>query len=195
MPEKPDRARRKFLRDLAIAIPLLPVARLEAGTWRASLVGDDEPGERLHVSGSVVGPDGKPASGVRLNVYHTDAEGYYTRPVSDPRRARIRGSIGTSTDGQYLFRTILPGHYPQSRIPKHIHVHVLAAGYPEHWIESFHFEGDPYLAAKDWEVTGPFRHVMAMKRDADGVWQSRRDIRLDPALAERNRLVDGWYRQ
>jgi hypothetical protein len=33
-----------------------------------------------------------------------------------------------------------------------------------------------------------------MTKDAGGVIVCRRDIRLDPATAERNRLVDGWYR-
>ena len=141
-----------------------------------------------------MGPDGAPASGIRLSVYHTDAEGYYTRPVSDPRRARIRGSVMTSSEGQYSFATIQPGRYPNFKQSAHIHVHVSGPGYPDHWIDSFLFEGDPYLGEHDRAVSGPYRHVMTLTRDAQGVWQGRRDIRLDAALAERNRLVDGWYR-
>jgi protocatechuate 3,4-dioxygenase beta subunit len=196
MPNVPAAGRRRFLRDLAIAVPLFPAARLEAASWEATLVGPQEPGQRLAVAGRVIRPDGAPASGVRLSVYHTDAEGYYARPVSDPRRARIRGSVVTGDDGRYAFHTIQPGRYPDFRAAAHIHVHVEGAGHPEHWIESFLFEGDPHLSPRELagREAGSFSHVMALRRDAQGVLQARRDIRLDPALAERNRLVDGWYR-
>ena len=45
---------------------------------RAQIVKDDEPGERLTVSGQVFAPDGKtPAPGVIIYAYNTDAQGYY----------------------------------------------------------------------------------------------------------------------
>lgn len=192
-------SRREVLRGLSLALPLLPLTRLEASGDASSLtlVAPDEPGKRLDVSGTIVGPDGSPAAGVKLRVYHTDTEGYYTRPVSDPRRARIRGSVVTDAQGRYAIHTIKPGFYPDSRQYAHIHVHVLAAGYPDHWIESFLFEGDPYLGEREAAASraaAPYGYVMALHADARGVIQARRDIRLDPQVAERNRLVDGWYR-
>jgi len=193
--------RRQFLNGLSATAVLGSTRRLEAALpgVRPSieLVGADEPGERLVVSGTVFGADGKPLPGARLRVYHTDSEGYYTRPVSDPRRARIRGSLATDAAGRYEIRTILPGHYPGSQIERHIHTHLVVDGYPEHWIDSFLFEGDPYVRADELaksKAAGRFAFVMPMKREV-GVIQCRRDIRLDAALAERNRLVDGWYRQ
>src|SRR5262245_7055154 len=104
-------SRREVLRGLTLALPLLPLARLQASTDASSLtlVGPDEPGTRLSVTGTIVKPDGSPAPGIRLSVYHTDAEGYYTRPVSDPRRARIRGSLVTDAQGRYAIHTIKPG--------------------------------------------------------------------------------------
>jgi protocatechuate 3,4-dioxygenase beta subunit len=193
-------SRREVLRGLSLALPLLPLARLEAsgGGSSLTLVGPSEPGTRLSVAGTVVRPDGSPAAGIRLSVYHTDADGYYTRPVSDPRRARIRGSVVTDAQGRYAIHTIQPGFYPDRRQYAHIHVHVDGAGYPQHWIDSFLFEGDPYLGeteAARSRAAAPYGYVMALHRDASGVVQARRDIRLDPQLAERNRLVDGWYRQ
>jgi protocatechuate 3,4-dioxygenase beta subunit len=197
----PASSRRLFLQGFGAAAGLLPAFRSQAllfGTRSSiELVGADEPGERLVVSGAFFAPDGKPLPGVRLAVYHTDTEGYYSRPESDPRRARIKGSVSTDAAGRYEIRTILPGHYPGRPAERHIHVHVLAEGLPEHWIDSFLFEGDPYLRADEIaraKGAGRFAHVMAMRREA-GVIQCRRDIRLDPALAERNRLAEGWYRQ
>jgi protocatechuate 3,4-dioxygenase beta subunit len=198
--------RRTFLRQLLIAVPLMPSFeglgegsgqdRLSSG-WQTELVGADEPGERLVVSGQVLRQEGSAAPGVRLSVYHTDADGYYTRPVSDPRRARIHGSVLTDRDGRYAFHTIKPGHYPGYEQPAHIHVHVEADGLPEHWIDSFLFEGDPYLRADEGKRSrqaGRFGHVMAVAKDGRGAVQCRRDIRLDAGVAERNHLVNGWYR-
>src|SRR5688572_33129812 len=119
--------RRQFLNGLGAAAVLGSARRLDAALpgSRSSveLVGADEPGERLVVSGTVFGADGRPARGARLAVYHTDSEGYYSRPVSDPRRARIRGSVLTDEAARYEIRSILPGHYPGTRIERHIHVH------------------------------------------------------------------------
>jgi hypothetical protein len=35
---------------------------------------------------------------------------------------------------------------------------------------------------------------MAVAKDGRGAVQCRRDIRLDAGVAERNHLVNGWYR-
>jgi protocatechuate 3,4-dioxygenase beta subunit len=173
------------------AIGLIAVPRLIASPG-VRLVGKDEPGEPLVVSGTIYQPDGRtPAPGVGLFGYHTDADGYYSRPQSDPRRARIRGRLTTDERGWYGIRTILPGHYPGRGNPRHIHVHVAAPGYPEHWIDSFLFAGDPYLTEPS---PAAFSHIMRMRREG-GTWRGMRDIRLDRDVAERNRLVGGWYRQ
>src|ERR1044071_7982142 len=50
-----------------------------------------EPGTRIELSGTIVDLNGKPVSGVKMFLYHTDATGYYSRPVNDPRKARLNG--------------------------------------------------------------------------------------------------------
>jgi protocatechuate 3,4-dioxygenase beta subunit len=199
-------SRRQFvgsLPALAVALPELVAA---APAPAAASLGSsltippaNEPGQPLIVSGTIVGADGKtPLSSMKLSVYHTDAEGYYTRPISNPRNARLRGSLVTDASGRYEIRTIWPGHYPGTRNPRHIHVHLSGPDLPEHWIDSFLFEGDPYEssgeATRSRELGSRFAFVMPMTKGADGVILCSRDIRLDPATAERNRLVDGWYR-
>jgi protocatechuate 3,4-dioxygenase beta subunit len=194
-------SRRRFLHGLAWSAPALPLLRLPllaAGTngWQTVLVGPGEPGQPLVVSGRVVDASGSPRPGIRIDVYHTDAAGYYSRPVSDPRRARIRGSVTTDRQGRYEVRTIKPGSYHDRPQAAHIHVHLSGDGHPEHWVDSFLFAGDPYLPASDLarsRQAGRFAHVLDLHPRA-GVLHATRDFRLDAQVAQRNRLVDGWYR-
>jgi protocatechuate 3,4-dioxygenase beta subunit len=196
-----DLSRRAFvgaLPALAVAFPEL-VSAAPPSRWRLTIPPPTEPGQPLLVSGTIVGTDGRtPLAGMTLRVYHTDSEGYYTRPVSNPRQARLRGSLTTDATGRYEMRTIWPGHYPGSTIERHIHVHLSGPDVAEHWIDSFLFENDPYHSAetlrRSRELDPRFAFVMPMARGADGVIRCSRDIRLDRAVAERNRLVDGWYR-
>jgi hypothetical protein len=59
---------------------------------------------------------------VRLFVYQTDADGYYTRPRSNPRQARLRGSVTTDARGAYRIDTIHPGSYPDDDVDVDDHV-------------------------------------------------------------------------
>lgn len=210
-------SRRRFIRSasaFALTFAALPpaLACQHDGAARTSAASPDaarpsrvdipdrrEPGTRLFMSGTVYGADGKPAPGVKMFVYHTDAEGYYSRPVSDPRRSRLRGTVWTDAQGRYAFDTVKPGHYAgvSQPPPLHIHVHLEPPRLPDHWVESFYFEGDEHLQSAIVErargLEG-FSNVVALKPGGAGVLQGVRDFRIDPALAERNRLAEGWYR-
>lgn len=158
-----------------------------------------EPGTRLSMSGTIYGPDGEPAPGVKMFLYHTDAEGYYSRPFSDPRRSRLRGTVWTDARGRYAFDTVKPGHYAgvSQPPPLHIHVHLEPPQLPDHWVDSFYFEGDaqlqPGVAARARGLER-FSNVVTLKPGESGVLQGVRDFRIDPEAAVRNRLADGWYR-
>lgn len=206
--------RRRFVKSasvFALTFAALPpaLACQQAGTARASIdaghpsridIPDrQEPGTRLFMSGVIYGADGKPAPGVKMFLYHTDAEGFYSRPVSDPRRARLRGTVWSDAQGRYAFDTIKPGHYAGTSQPPplHIHVHLEPPRLPDHWVDSFYFEGDKQLPPDDVaRARGLERYanVVALKPGESGVLQGVRDFRIDPALAERNRLAEGWYR-
>ena len=96
-------------------------------------------------------PDGRtPAAGVTVDVYQTDASGYYARPRNDPRRARLKGALTTGPSGLYTIETVVPGHYGDVDPPpaRYIHVHVAHVDFPQHWIESFFFDGDPHLTVR-----------------------------------------------
>jgi protocatechuate 3,4-dioxygenase beta subunit len=191
--------RRAFIGTLPALAVALPELHAAADTGSVTITSASEPGQRLIVTGTIVGTDGRtPLANMRLSVYHTDNDGYYSRPVDDSRNARLRGSLVTDASGRYELRTIWPGHYPGGGNPRHIHVHLAGPDVPEHWIDSFLFEDDKYLRSVEAERSAAagrqFAYVMATTRGGDDVIRCTRDIRLDREVAERNRLVNGWYR-
>jgi protocatechuate 3,4-dioxygenase beta subunit len=104
-----------------------------------------EPGQPLHVSGVVVGPDSAPISGASLYIYQTDHEGYYgVKPASDNRNPRLKLYLRTDAKGGWSFDTVKPGSYPNSRVPSHIHFEVSAPGRASKIFEIV-FEGDPFV--------------------------------------------------
>jgi protocatechuate 3,4-dioxygenase beta subunit len=111
----------------------------------ARLAPQNEPGERLTVSGVVAGPDGAPIAGASLYVYQTDREGYYgVKPASDSNNPRLKAYLRSDAKGTWSFDTIKPGSYPGSRNPAHIHFEVSAAGRANRIFEIV-FEGDPFI--------------------------------------------------
>jgi protocatechuate 3,4-dioxygenase beta subunit len=104
-----------------------------------------EPGQPLHVSGVVVGPDGAPIGGASLYIYQTDHEGYYgVKPVSNNRDPRLKLFLRSDTRGRWAFDTIKPGSYPNGGVPAHIHFQVTAPGRSPKVFEIV-FEDDPLV--------------------------------------------------
>lgn len=155
----------------------------EPASWSIKIVPDSEPGEPLIVSGTIYSPDGKqPLEGITLYVYQTDAGGVYTTSGGDNRGTRIHGVMRTNAQGRYEFRTIKPGSYPNSRNPAHIHAYVSGPGYPEYWIDEYHFTDDPFISSEDKEkarALGSFSPILSPTRGADGVLRVVRDIRIE----------------
>ena len=91
-----------------------------------------EPGEALILEGTVKDASGKPAPGIVVYAYQTNAGGIYPRDNSLPpaaaaaaRHGKLRGFARTDASGHYRFETIRPGGYPNTDIPQHIHMHVV----------------------------------------------------------------------
>lgn len=154
-------------------------------SWATKMVAENEPGEPLLIQGVIFQPDGRtPAEGITLFVYHTDAGGYYyaNQYEGGPRmKPRLRGWMRTREDGRYEFRTIKPGGYPGRTDPEHIHVTLSGPGYPEYWIDSYWFEGDPRITAEHrakLSGRGGFHSIIALKRDAQGVLRGERNLQL-----------------
>lgn len=197
--------RRGFIKGVcvfAVSCAAVPVSlacsshEAEAQSQHASsidIAAQGEPGTRIHLSGTIFDLNGKPVPGVKMFLYHTDATGYYSRPVNNPRQARLHGTLWSNAVGQYSFSTIKPAHYGDvtSPPPIHIHVHLQPPGAPDHWVESFYFEGDPRLRIENPNQTrelGRFSNIVSLASSDNGVLEAFRDFRIDPAVAERNRV-------
>ena len=108
-----------------------------------SLLPPGEAGEPLHVEGRILGLSGR--GGAALYVYQTDTRGYYSGEVNDDnRKPRLKARFTTRPDGAFAFRTIMPGQYPRSGPPAHIHLEVTPPGKPMEQFELV-FEGDSRL--------------------------------------------------
>lgn len=148
----------------------------------ARLGPEDEPGEKLVLTGTVFGPGGEPAPDIVIYAYQTDAEGIY-RPLEDkPRAARrhgaLRGWARTHADGRYEFLTVRPGSYPGTTIPQHIHLHVIEPGRCTYYIEDVRFTDDPMLPDNPGGNGRGGPGLGAPVKDDAGVWHLVRDILL-----------------
>ncbi|MCC7382322.1 MAG: hypothetical protein IT384_10855 [Deltaproteobacteria bacterium] len=114
---------------------------------RAELTGPNEPGDRLEITGVVLGQDCRPLSGAVLDVWHADAAGRYDNASID---YRLRAVLMTAQAGAFSFRTVRPGNYPDAggMRPAHIHFTVTHPGHAS-LTTQLYFAGDPYLAPND----------------------------------------------
>lgn len=159
---------------------------VEGLTPRATIPPPGEAGERLVLTGRVLGPDGRtPAPGVVVYAYHTNAAGVYpTRGNEtgwDRRHGYLRAWIVTDSSGEYRFETIRPASYPGREDPAHIHMIVKEPGRREYWIDEVVFEDDPRVTARYRAAQGNRggSGLIRLRRDGTGTWAGRRDIILE----------------
>jgi protocatechuate 3,4-dioxygenase beta subunit len=174
---------------LAVTAITIPLGAQQAAA--PSLLPAGEPGTPLSVEGRIVGPSG-PVAGAALYVYQTDARGYYSGEVDDDprmartqsgaivrttragvssnRKPRLKARFATGPDGRFAFRTIMPGQYPRSGPPAHIHLEVTPPGKAMEQFELV-FDGDSRLTDSiraDAKV-GKFYAICAPATGAGGV--------------------------
>ncbi len=145
-----------------------------------------EPGEPLVIRGTVFAAAGRPAAGVIVYAYQTDAHGLYPPEPGGSgrpgvRHGRLRGWAQTDTAGEYRFDTIRPAGYPGTGIPQHIHMHVIEPGRCTYYIDDILFTDDPRLGAEERASHDRGRGgsgIVAPTKGADGTWSVQRDIRL-----------------
>jgi protocatechuate 3,4-dioxygenase beta subunit len=141
-------------------------------------------GERIVVSGRVLGSDGRPVPETLLEIWQANAAGRY-RHQSDAHPAPLdpnftgAGRCLTDSDGRYRFVSVKPGAYPWRNHPNawrpaHIHLSVFGRAFTDRLVTQMYFPGDPLfefdpifqsirdaaarrrlVSAFDWETTTP----------------------------------------
>jgi protocatechuate 3,4-dioxygenase beta subunit len=119
--------------------------------------GAGEPiGERIIVSGRVLGSDGRPVRSALIEIWQANAAGRYLHRVDQhpaPLDPNFTGGGRVLTDdhGRYRFITIKPGAYPWKNHhnawrPQHIHLSVFGRAFTERLVTQMYFPGDPLFA-------------------------------------------------
>jgi protocatechuate 3,4-dioxygenase, beta subunit len=119
--------------------------------------GAGEPiGERIIVSGRVLGSDGSPVRSALIEIWQANAAGRYCHRVDQhpaPLDPNFTGGGRALTDGEgrYRFVTIKPGAYPWKNHanawrPQHIHLSVFGRAFTERLVTQMYFPGDPLFA-------------------------------------------------
>jgi len=110
-------------------------------------------GQRIVVTGRVLGRDGKPLRGELVEIWQANAAGRYNHVVDtwdaplDPHFTG-GGRCLTDDDGTYRFVTVMPGAYPWGNHPnawrpRHIHFSLFGRSFTERLITQMYFPGDP----------------------------------------------------
>jgi protocatechuate 3,4-dioxygenase beta subunit len=122
-----------------------------ASATALTITTEDEPGKKIKVIATVKNKDGQPVANALVYLYQTDSRGWYAADAphvvmneGDFRHARLFGYVKTDKNGKIELHTVKPSGYPQSDLPAHIHVHVMADGYRPYGTE-FLFQDDERL--------------------------------------------------
>lgn len=150
-------------------------------------------GKVIEVSGRVLGRNGRPVPGARIEMWQANAVGRYSHksdgsaPPLDPNFEGFARLVADK-DGAYRFLTIEPGIYKAGAAWRAKHLHYLVDGDLNRLITQMYFAGDPTLEqdgalAQDLnqKVGGPFPPAIfgqALGKRADGVDRLGFDIIL-----------------
>jgi protocatechuate 3,4-dioxygenase beta subunit len=166
-----------FVYILLIFSALFLFSQVGTNKWDIVIAGEQEPGERIIVSGTVYDADGKTVlPGITIYAYHTNAKGIYGEGEE-----LLDGTMITNSSGQYKFSTIKPGSYPERRNPAHIHFKITGNEIEEQWLE-LRFEGDLYIPDYDFKnelSKGNFSQIQKLVKNSDGILACKMDIKLE----------------
>jgi protocatechuate 3,4-dioxygenase beta subunit len=129
------------------------LAHLRPGELVSDLTLGEPVGERITVSGRVLGSDGRPIRDSLVEIWQANAAGRYrhrwdTWPAPLDPGFQGAGRTVTDADGRYAFVTVKPGPYPWGNHPNawrpaHIHFSVMGTAFDERLVTQMYFPGDP----------------------------------------------------
>jgi hydroxyquinol 1,2-dioxygenase len=118
-------------------------------------------GEPLFMEGTILsGDDGQPVANAIVDVWHSDAEGFYDVQLPELDEPTLRARFHTDAEGRYRFWTIMPRYYPipydgtvgemlkaslrHPYRPAHVHFMIIGEGH-ETLVTHVFVDGDQYL--------------------------------------------------
>jgi len=126
----------------------------EDAPFRNIIAHEDEPGQRLYISGRIKQNNCENnISGTLIELWQANDEGCYGivedcntgNPEDD--YFNLRGKFFSDVNGNYTFESILPGYYGSR--PRHIHIKITTPG-EEVLVSQLYFENDPYCENDQW---------------------------------------------
>lgn len=165
----------------------------ERGAHAALPMRADEKGVPLVWEGAIVSTAGEPLAG-KVELWHADADGYYSQYAPGLPEWNLRGSFSTGPDGKFTITTIRPAAYQiptdgacgkliaaagwHAWRPAHLHVKVSAPGH-ELLTAQLYFPGDPHNADDIASAVKP-ELMLDPKQQPDGSYRMMYNFVLDP---------------
>jgi hydroxyquinol 1,2-dioxygenase len=117
-------------------------------------------GDPLYIDGSILSEDGQPVANAIIDVWHSDADGFYDVQLPELEGPTLRARFHSDARGRFRFWTIMPRYYPipddgtvgdmlkasarHPFRPAHVHFMIVAEGHPTLVTHVF-VDGDQYL--------------------------------------------------
>jgi len=169
----------QFIGDCETTNDILgPFYRADAPT-RYDMTHKGLPGTRIELKGKVYGEDCvTPLKNALVEIWHCDTEGVYD---NDSAAFNQRAKWLTNEQGEYAFKTILPGKYLNGRLyrPAHIHFRVTAQ-HSRELVSQIYFHGDPHITEDPWasQEKAALRILPIVLEDINGSLAVNFDIAL-----------------
>lgn len=154
---------------------------------------EDEQGTPLVLDGQVRNVDGTPLGGAEVDVWHADADGYYSGFAPDVPDGNLRGVVVTDEEGRFAISTVQPAPYqiptdgPTGELieaagwhpwrPAHVHIMVRAEGHRTVTTQLY-FAGGDWLDSDVAEATKP-ELILDPSDDGAGTRRSTYDFELE----------------
>ncbi len=146
--------------------------------FRSDLTFPNQKGTNLIIKGRVYNQDCETLlNDAIVDIWQASDEGQYDNASEDFLH---RGRLKTEEDGDYQFKTIIPGRYLNGDTfrPSHVHFRVTAEQHQE-LISQIYFKDDPYIESDPWASDPEAKmRILPMEKNEAGIQTVTFDIHL-----------------